>query len=203
MKLFFHGLFVCLGLLASMTLTGCDTTSNNSLFSLDTPKQSAPPNVARFRVGQTVIAVFSGTLEAIPAHEEMIKENGTITLPLIGPIYAAGKTAGELQDEIYTNYVPKYYVRLNVTVKSGDRVYYVGGEVGHSGIFQYVGDTTVTKAIQAAGSLTPYSSHRKIWVVRASNGQRIKVNYDEALQNPAKDPQIWPDDQITVDRSIW
>ncbi len=66
-------------------------------------------------------------------HEETIKEDGTITLPLIGSVYAVGKTAGELQNEIYTNYVPKYYVRLTVTVKSGDRVYYVGGEVKSPG----------------------------------------------------------------------
>src|SRR5258708_21401121 len=150
MKLFFHGLLVCLGLVASVTFTGCGTTPTNSVFYMDTPQPRVnsgsstaevkhfPPqphssDVARFRVAQTVIVIFSGTPEPISPHEEVIKEDGTITLPLIGSIYAAGKTAGELQNEIYTNYVPKYYVRLTVTVKSGDLVYYGGGEIKGGG----------------------------------------------------------------------
>jgi len=108
-----------------------------------------------------------------------------------------------LQNEIYTNYVPKYYVRLTVTVKSGDRVYYVGGEVGHAGIFQYVSDTTVTKAIQSAGGLNDFANHGKVWLRRANTGQRIRVDYDKALENPAKDPPVYPDDQINVEKRLF
>src|SRR5207248_1327837 len=97
-------------------------------------------------------------------------------------------------------YVPKYYVRLTVTVKSGDRVYYVGGEVRAPGRQLYVGDTTVTKAIQSAGGLNDFANHTKVWVVRSSDGKRIRVNYDRALQNPSKDPPVYPEDQITVER---
>jgi polysaccharide export outer membrane protein len=191
------GVWVCIGL----TLSGCGTTPRdiNELLPQPAPSQ----DVARFRVGQTIIVIFSGTPDAIEPHEESIKENGTITLPLVGEIYAVGKTAGELQNEIYVAYVPKYYVRLTVTVKSGDRVYYVGGEVHGPGRQLYVGDTTVTKAIQSAGGLSDYASHTKVWVVRASDGKRIRVDYDEALRNPAKDPPVYPDDQITVERSLW
>jgi protein involved in polysaccharide export with SLBB domain len=225
MKLFFHGLFVCLTLLAGVIFTGCGTPSNNEAFFMDTPQrqsktdssaneptgvesllpQAPPPeaDVARFRVGQTVMVTFAGPPEPVLPFEEVIKEDGSITMPLIGRIYAVGKTAGELQNEIYTNYVPQYYVHLDVTVKSGDRVFYVGGEVGHAGVFQYISDTTVTKAIQAAGGLTPYSSHSNIWLVHAGSSKRIRVNYDKALQDPDKDPPVYPDDQISVDRSIW
>ena len=166
-----------------------------------------PPDaadVARFRIGETVIVTFSGIADRqFRSHEEPIKEDGTITLPLIGPVYAVGKTAGELQNEIQTNYVPKYYVRLTVTVKSGDRVYYVGGEVSSPGRQLYVGDTTVTKAIQSAGGLTDFANHGKVWLTRATTGQRIRVNYDKALENPAKDPPVYPDDQINVDTRLF
>lgn len=255
MKFFFHGLLVGLGLLASVSLTGCGTSSGGNALFLDTPhpradstaattsanpesfftqpqQQSQPEqaqeqelqqspsrqpvdtesffqhaptqsDVARFRVGQTVSVIFSGPPEPIPPFEEVIKEDGTITMPLIGRIYAVGKTAGELQNEIYTNYVPRYYVHLTVTVRAGDRVYYVGGEVGHAGVFQYISDTTVTKAIQAAGGLTPFSSHSRIWLTHVSTGKRIKVDYDAALRNPAKDPPVYPDDQINVEASAF
>ena len=50
---------------------------------------------------------LTGLPETIEPHVEPIKEDGTITLPDIGPVQAAGKTAGELQNEIYNLYVPK------------------------------------------------------------------------------------------------
>jgi len=40
-----------------------------------------------------------GDETTIPSHEEPIKEDGTITMPLIGKITAVGKTTGELQNE--------------------------------------------------------------------------------------------------------
>jgi protein involved in polysaccharide export with SLBB domain len=213
MKLIVRGLFAGSVLMAGMVLTGCSSPSSDQLFS-GNPKPAAAgrptvaaPNgqdVARFRVGETVIVSFSGSPVGIAAHEEPIKEDGTINLDFIGKIVAVGKTAGELQNEIYTNYVPKYYVRLTVTVKSGDRVYYVGGEVNSHGSRQlYVGDTTVTKAIQSAGGLTDFANHGKVWLTHTSTGQRIRVDYDEALKNPAKDLPVYPDDQVYVDKRIW
>ena len=199
MKLFVHGLFACAWLLAGVIFTGCGSLSQGQLGSQ--PRKGA--DVARFRIGETVIVTFSGSPIPIEPHEEPIKEDGTITLSLIGAVNAAGKTAGELQNEIYTNYVPKYYVRLTVTVKSGERVYYVGGEVKGSSRQFYVSDTTVTKAIQAAGGLTDFANHSKVWLTHTSTGQRIRVNYDEALKYPAKDPPVYPDDQINVEKRIF
>ena len=134
-------------------------------------------------------------------HEELIKEDGTITLPLIGSIQAVGKTAGELQTEIQTSYVPKYYVRLTVVVKPGDLIYYVRGEVRQPGREIYIGETTVTKAITSAGDFTDFASHN-VKLIRA-NGEVIKVDVDKALEDPTLDLQIYPGDQVTVPRRLW
>jgi len=214
MKLFVRGLFACAWLVAGLFLAGCHSPSQGQLF-LDNPAPHAaadntaavPPNgadVARFHVGDTVVVSFSGSPNPIPDHVESIKEDGTLTFDNIGKVYATGKTAGELQNEIQADYVPKYFVRLTVTVKSaGDRVYYVGGEVKGPGRQLYVGDATVTKAIQSAGGLTDFANHGKVWLRHATTGQRIRVNYDDALKNPAKDPPVYPDDQITVDKRLF
>jgi len=213
MKLFVRGLFACAWLAAGLVLTGCGSTSQGQLL-LDNPKpraaagmQTISPSdaasVARFRVGETVIASFSGAPVVVDTHEETIKEDGTITLPLIGPVYAVGKTSGELQNEIQGDYVPRYYVRLTVTVKSGDRVYYVGGEVKGPGKQLYLGDTTVTKAIQSAGGLTDFAKHSEVWLTHTTTGQRIRMDYDKALENPAKDLPVYPDDQINVERRLF
>jgi polysaccharide export outer membrane protein len=213
MKLFVRGLFACALLVAGLFFTGCSSPSQGQPMSANSQPPTAggtslssPPtsaDVARFRVGETVIVTFSGSLVDIPSHEEPIKEDGTITLPLIGAVTAVGKTAGELQNEIHDGYVPQYYVRLTVTVKSGDRVIYVAGEVHSPGRVMYLGDTTITKAIQSAGGLTDFANHGKVWLTRASTGQRIKVDYDKALENRAKDQPVYPDDQINVERRIF
>jgi polysaccharide export outer membrane protein len=201
MKLFVRGLFACAALMAGLVISGCSSTPTGQL--PDNSKPRAGAGVARFHVGDAVTVSFSGIPVPMPDHLESIKEDGNITLPLIGAIYALGKTAGELQTEIYTNYVPKYYVRLTVTVTSGIRVYYVGGEVKAPGKQQYVDGTTVTKAIQSAGGLTDFANHGKVYLTHASTGQRIRVNYDDALKDPAKDPPVYPDDQVNVDRRIF
>src|SRR5258706_15875616 len=141
--------------------------------------------------------MFSGTPEIIAPHEEIIKEDGNITLSLVGSVRAVGKTAGELQNEIHDLFVPKYFVRLTVTVKPGDLVYYVRGEVKGPGRQLYVGEITVTKAVASAGDFTDFASHVNVLLIRA-NGQRIKVDCDEAQRDASQDPHVYPGDQIVV-----
>src|SRR5258706_580396 len=146
--------------------------------------------------------MFSGTPEIIAPHEEIIKEDGNITLSLVGSVHAVGKTAGELQNEIHDFYVPKYFVRLTVTVKPGDLVYYVRGEVKGPGRQLYVGEITVTKAITSAGDFSDFANHSNVLLIRA-NGQRIKINCEDILNGQAPDPRVYPGDQIVVSRKIW
>lgn len=187
------GLFICGLFLATYIFTGCETLSSD-------PVNDLPPTatqVALFQIGDTVVVNLSGPPEPIPPHEEPIKEDGTITMPLIGSVQALGKTAGQLQTDIHSLYVPKYYNQLTVTVKSTqDRVYYVGGEVKQPNRYVYTGTTTVTKAIQSAGDFTNFGSHR-VWLIRA-NGQRVRVDCDKALKNPSLDLPVYPGDQIQV-----
>jgi polysaccharide biosynthesis/export protein VpsN len=211
-------------LLAGFILGGCSSSSNNDILFSDSPQP--PPAVtgtetgtgtagttsadttsgdltaARFHIGDSVTVDFSGTVDKIDEHVEPIKEDGTITLPYIGPVRALGKTAGELQTDIHDLYVPKYYVRLTVTVSSPQRVFYVGGEVKQPGRQLYVGETTVTKAIQTAGDFTDFANQKKVQLIR-HNGEVITVNCVKALKDPTLDPPVYPGDQIQVPRRIF
>jgi protein involved in polysaccharide export with SLBB domain len=198
-------------LLAGFIFSGCSSRSNDILFS-DNPQApsaqtgtgtiSTDLTAARFHVGDTVTVDFSGTADQIPEHIEPIKEDGTITLPYIGAVRALGKTAGELQNDIHDLYVPKYYVRLTITVSSPQRVFYVGGEVKQPGRLIYAGETTVTKAIQAAGDFTDFANRNKVLLIR-STGDTIKVNCTKAMQDPSLDPPVYPGDQIQVPRRLF
>jgi protein involved in polysaccharide export with SLBB domain len=211
-------LLVCGTLFSGVMLIGCASSYNDPVFSENpvapSPTMTGSPDdtvssgadAARFHIGETVTVTFSGIDEPellqMPASNQTINEDGTISLPYIGSVKAVGKTPGELQNDIHDLYVPKYYVRLTISVNSPDRIFYVGGEVKTPGRQLYVGVTTVTKAIQAAGDFTDFANRGKVWLVRA-DGQRIKVNCNKALEDPSQDLPVYPGDQIQVPRRLW
>jgi polysaccharide export outer membrane protein len=184
--------------------TGSVASAGSATGSATDNVDSIPAGAARFQAGETVniststgSEVVNGPIPTTP-QAYLIADDGTITLPLIGTVQAAGKTPGELQRIVTKLYVPEYYVRLAVTVTAVNRVYYVGGEVTKPGPEEYLGQTTVTKAIQSAGDFTVFGSH-SVWLTR-SDGTRISVNVDKALRDSASDPPVYPGDQIQVPR---
>jgi|SRR5665213_249705 len=207
MKLFVNGLFMSGLLIVGAILTGCGSVQPNAPHTSTSAPANSTIGVARFQVGDTVVVTLTTGSDqestGIPPYEDSIKEDGTITMPLIGKIIAIGKTPGELQNEIWTNYVPKYYVQLTVTVKSPEnaRVYYVGGQVSKAGVQPYLGLTTVSKAIQAAGDFNDFAGHT-VTLIRAT-GERIQVNVDNVRAGKEVDPPVYPGDQINVSRSLF
>ena len=130
--------------LLALALAGCAGTDNTAVMAPPPANYPGDPAVARLHVGDTITVTLDGLPDTIPTHEEAIKEDGSINLDLIGHVKAAGRTAGELQDAIHDLYVPKYYTHVTVTVKTGDRVFYVRGEVKGPGRQIYVGQITVS-----------------------------------------------------------
>lgn len=186
-------------MVSAVLFSGCSSTpvETDPVFT-QTPDANA---VARLSVGDTVTVTLSGLLEELPPHTEPIKEDGTITMPDIGHVKAAGKTAGELQNEIHDLYVPKIYTHLTVAVTLGDRVYYVDGEVKQPGRELYLGETTVTRAIASAGDFTDFADRTDVWLIRGKH--KMKVNCKDIFEDPSKDPLVYPGDQIIVRRKIF
>jgi len=178
---------------------GCTTSNNIGVLTPPDPKDSGDQAVSRLHIGDTITVVLDGLPDSIMPHEEAIKEDGSINLDLVGHVKAAGRTAGELQDLIHSLYVPKYFTHVTVTVKTGDRVFYVRGEVKNPGRQIYVGQISVSKAITSAGDFTDFANRSKIWLIRA-NGQRFKLNGNDIGDGSAPDPQVYPGDQIEVTR---
>jgi len=185
--------------LLALTLAGCASTDNGGVMAPPDPNETNDMAAARLHVGDTVTIAFDGLPTALDAQEKTINEDGTFTLSDIGTVKAAGKTTGELEDIIHDLYVPKIYTHLTVTVKAGDRVFYVRGEVVNKGRQIYVGQITVTKAITSAGDFTDFADHRDVVLTRA-NGKRYKINCDKILDGEAPDPPVYPGDQIEVGR---
>jgi polysaccharide export outer membrane protein len=186
-------------------LAGCVTPDNQAAMTPPNGESNSGDTngIARLHIGDVVTVVLSGLPDELLPQEKPIKEDGTISLTDIGSVKAAGKTAGELEDYIQKLYVPKFYTHLTVTVKTtGDRVYYVRGEVKSPGRLIYAGQITVTKAITSAGDYTDFANHKKVLLIRAS-GQRFKINCDAILNGEQPDPPVYPGDQIQVPRSLY
>ena len=199
LRFFAFGLWLCSSLL--IVGSGC-TTPTQKPEALDEPPPLTNAALARIAVGDTVTVTLYGipSEELPPAQIKPIKEDGTITLPDIGSVHAAGKAPGELEDIIHDLYVPKVYTHINVTVVlSSEQVYFVRGEVKAPNRVLYTGPVTVTKAITSAGDFTDFADHKNVVLIRSS-GKRYQLNCDRILRGDDPDPQVYPGDQIEVNR---
>lgn len=195
--------FATIGLL----LAGCSTKSPP----VDPMGQSAGgTNYLRFdplRIGDSIRVDFSGTPTLVPSMQTDIKGDGTIRLDLIGDVQAEGRTPGELEKVIQTNYVPAYYTHLNVTVTPTVRYFYVEGEVngggGGGGRIMYSGPITVTRAIAAAGDFNPFGNRKRVKLFRVNATSAIIVNCVKALDDPRLDLPVYPGDKIVVPKKLW
>ncbi len=134
--------------------------------------------------------------------EDIIKEDGSITLILNQKFQAAGKTIGALQADIRDRYVPQYFKYLTVTIKTQERFYSVGGEVRSPNRQAYTGYMTVLRAIDTAGGFTDFSRKTDVEVTRA-NGEKYVVNCKKAQNHPELDREIFPGDKIFVHRRLF
>jgi polysaccharide biosynthesis/export protein len=190
----------------ALALAGCESTNSSGAFA-DVPmpavKPAKPISTETLNVGDLVVVIFSGVDAPIAPHEEKIKDDGTITLTLLGHVKAAGRTPGELQREIRDLYISKqiYTENLNVTVKAQERFFFVGGQVRAPNRYLYAEGMTVLKAIQSAGDFNEFAKRTKVQVTRA-DGRKLIINCKKALTNPTLDIPIYPGDSINVPRSL-
>jgi polysaccharide export outer membrane protein len=197
-------------------LTGCGTTqyayepssSTNDAPAIGGTPVSVLPSAAgsqinrgpdTLRTGDRINVSFAGLPVPIERHEEQIREDGYFNPPLLGrAIKAAGKSIGELQEELQKLYVPDYFKSATITVRRQDSYFFVGGEVKAPGQKPYLTEMTVLRAIQTAGDFTDFSKKTKVQVIRANGHKEKPVDCLKAIKDPKLDLPIFPGDQIIV-----
>ena len=129
--------------------------------------------------------------------EVTIRPDGTISMPLIGDIPAAGLTANVLAKRIgerLTEYVSSPIVTVQVKEVNSYFIY-VLGEVVRPGKYPLKSYANVVQGISLAGGFAPFASKSKIKVLRnvsiGSEGHEkkrqieIPVRYDDILKGTA------------------
>jgi polysaccharide export outer membrane protein len=201
MKYVYRGLLVA----TMLMVAGCETTRPQPV------KEVAGTNDVPLTVNSTdslepgnqITITFSG-LSTIPIpYSCRIREDGTISPPYLKElIIAAGKTIGALERELEQKYVPSIYKTINVTIRTADRFFYVGGEVRQPSRQIFIGRITVTQAIQSAGDFTDFADQRDVRVIRATGKVDI-IDCKAALDDPTRDMPVYPGDNIVVGRRLF
>ncbi len=189
-------------LLASLALlTGCETTGTDAGFVDRNPKVAASASAAQLRPGDTLTVVLSGIPD--PSNNPVqIDEQGSISLPFLGVIPAAGLNTGELSQAIRDAYVGrKFYTSISVSVTVTERYVYIGGEVQRPGRIPWSADLTLAKAVQSAGGFTLYAKETKVTLTRDRKAYDFDVTL--AQRNPEEDLILFPGDSIQVPRSAF
>ncbi len=132
-----------------------------------------------------------------------IRPDGTITMPLVGDLHAAGTTPTQLKAKIKEE-LAKYLKlgtanEVTVAVKSWKSYKFtLSGEIGKPGVYgadQYV---TVAEAIAIGGGLTRFANHGNVRLLRGKT--EFRLDYDDLASGKRPDMNFYvlPGDTIYV-----
>jgi len=167
-----------LGLALATTLQGC---SNAPPSDVQFQAQAATPYVLAAGDRLRVIVFGQDSL----SNSFSVDSSGHISMPLIGPVSATGRTtvqlAREIEEKLRNGYVRE--PRVSVEVEAY-RPFFVLGEVTTSGQYPYVNGMTVETAVAIAGGFTPRARKDNAQLTRTQDGRTFTV--DVPINQPVK-----------------
>ncbi len=112
----------------------------------------------------------------------IVASDGTISMPLIGRVPAAGQTPDELKTDLEKRYV-RYVHDPNATVRVSNpvsHVFYVIGEVNKPGAYHLHSGEVLSQALAEAGGLGEFADGKKIRILRHKETETVvlTVNYN-------------------------
>lgn len=148
-----------------------------------------------------MIDVFG--IEELSKKEVQTDASGRISFPLAGVIEAAGKTPGEIEEEIEarlrTRYVrdPQVTVNLQETVS---QVITVDGQVKKPGLYPVVGKMTLMRAVATAEGTAEFAKLDDVVIFRTVKGQQLAALYNlKAIRRGNyQDPEVFANDVVVV-----
>jgi polysaccharide biosynthesis/export protein len=110
---------------------------------------------------------------------QKIGTDGTLSLPLIGEVHAAGKSPAELQTELANLYKPQLQDNeVLVTLETRALPVVVSGAVQKPGKIVFERPATVLEAIMEAGGFTPEADLKKVSLIRIVMGKHETEQFD-------------------------
>lgn len=119
---------------------------------------------------------------------------GDVSFPLIGNIPVAGRSIEDVQAELTKRLGSGYIADPRVSAEIITyRPYYILGEVGKPGQYDFAVGLTVEQAVAAAGGFTYRANSRRVFLKRATDTREMLVDLRETPSFPVR-----PGDTIRV-----
>jgi polysaccharide export outer membrane protein len=134
-----------------------------------------------------------------------VADNGTINLPLLGEVPAAGKTTQQVERDLTAKLGARYLQNPQVTVmirENNSQHVTVQGAIEKPGVYPLKGKTTLLELVAMAGGFKD-TSDSTVLVLRNSEGKRSAAKFDVAdiQKGQAEDPTVQSDDVIVAGSS--
>ena len=132
-----------------------------------------------------------------------VDSNGSISMPLIGMLKAAGKTIPAVEKEMEKRYNAKYLQSPDITIymeeSAGQRVT-MDGEFRKPGIYDSGSNTTLLQIVALAGGLSDIADDKKIYVFRQYGEQKLVANVSiKAIRaGERSDPRLYGGDVVVA-----
>jgi polysaccharide export outer membrane protein len=135
-----------------------------------------------------------------------VDSEGNILLPLLGPVPAAGRTVGQLSQQLAAAYGEKYVrdPKVTVSVKNSESLKVtVDGAVVQPGIYPITSGTTLMQAIALAKGPDTKLASSKVAIFRTVGQNRTQAVFDlsDIRDGKVQDPQLQAHDIVVVDTS--
>ena len=196
------GILIGVGLLVGPCPLGCAARPQGETSYLAAARSD--PRKAPYVVGPSDVLRITVWKDPSLSTEGPVGPGGTITMPLVGELPAAGRTVKQIQEEAARGlaaFVKDAVVTVAVVEVNSYR-FTVAGNVEHRGMFSPRYYVTVSEAIALAGGPNRYASPAKVVVIRPAEkvAQRIAIDYEEILSgaSPAQDIVVLAGDTVLV-----
>ncbi len=131
--------------------------------------------------------------------EYTVAEDGTVGIPEIGAVKAAGLTPTQLARSIQAQLVQmKIFTKpvAEISVPQQSRLITIGGGVRAPGAQQWGPDMTLTSAVSRAGGASDFGDISKIKIRR--DGKVTMFNLKKVDKDATQNPKLMPGDEVEV-----
>ncbi|HEX7863165.1 MAG TPA: polysaccharide biosynthesis/export family protein [Verrucomicrobiae bacterium] len=162
------------------------------------------PTVLLLSAGDTLDISFPGATNFSAIRR--IGPEGGISMPIIGQVQAAGKTAAQLEAELEERYAKELQdPEVFVNIAGSANVVYISGSVVRPGRVNLDRPLTVLEAILEAGGFTPDANLKRINVIRyeGTDNTTFELNLEPVYNGgPVAPFYVKPRDVINVPRKV-
>jgi polysaccharide export outer membrane protein len=145
-----------------------------------TASQVAGIDASSYRVGAEDVLEIAVWREETLRKEVLVRPDGAISYPLIGDVQVAGRTVGEIGEEIakrLEKFIPEAVVSVTI-LKVGSQRIYVIGRVNKPGEFPVGRRVDVLQALSMAGGLTPFADSNDIRIMRREGDKQVVLPFE-------------------------